>query len=621
MADEKLVKELEDVVIRFSGDSGDGMQLAGNIFSTVSAVLGNDISTFPDYPAEIRAPQGTISGVSGYQVHIGAHKVFTSGDKCHVLVAMNPAALKVNTKHLTPRSIIITDSDSFTKKDLEKALYTTDDAIKELGINNPVLAVPISSMCKESLKDSGLDNKSMLRCKNMFALGLVCWLFNRPLEHAEHMLREKFAKKPDIAEANIKVLNDGYNYGHNTHASVPNTYRVEAHDHDQNLKGVYRDVSGNMATAYGLVAAAEKAGLQLYLGSYPITPATDILHELSKLKNLGVVTVQCEDEISGCCNAIGASFAGSLGVTSTSGPGICLKSEAINLAVIAELPLVVVDVQRGGPSTGMPTKSEQTDLLQAVFGRNGESPLVVIAATSPTNCFDSAYMACKIALEHMTPVILLTDGYIANGSASWKIPSLADYPEIKPNYVTKDLLEKGWKPYFRNEETMVRYWAVPGTEGFMHRLGGLEKDYNTSVISTDSTNHQKMTVTRQEKINRIAASLPPLEVLGDKDDADLLIVGWGGTFGHLYDTMQQMRQNGKKVALAHFQYINPLPANTAEVLRRYKKIVVAEQNMGQFAGLLRMRIPGIELQQFNRVKGQPFNVLRLIEIFTKMMEE
>lgn len=621
MADEKLVKELEDVVIRFSGDSGDGMQLAGNIFSTVSAVLGNDISTFPDYPAEIRAPQGTISGVSGYQVHIGAHKVFTSGDKCHVLVAMNPAALKVNTKHLTPRSIIITDSDSFTKKDLEKALYTTDDAIKELGINNPVLAVPISSMCKESLKDSGLDNKSMLRCKNMFALGLVCWLFNRPLEHAEHMLHEKFAKKPEIAEANIKVLNDGYNYGHNTHASVPNTYRVEAHDHDQNLKGVYRDVSGNMATAYGLVAAAEKAGLQLYLGSYPITPATDILHELSKLKNLGVVTVQCEDEISGCCNAIGASFAGSLGVTSTSGPGLCLKSEAINLAVIAELPLVVVDVQRGGPSTGMPTKSEQTDLLQAVFGRNGESPLVVIAATSPTNCFDSAYMACKIALEHMTPVILLTDGYIANGSASWKIPSLADYPEIKPNYVTKDLLEKGWKPYFRNEETMVRYWAVPGTEGFMHRLGGLEKDYNTSVISTDSTNHQKMTVTRQEKINRIAASLPPLEVLGDKDDADLLIVGWGGTFGHLYDTMQQMRQNGKKVALAHFQYINPFPANTAEVLRRYKKIVVAEQNMGQFAGLLRMRIPGIELKQFNRVKGQPFNVLRLIEIFTKMMEE
>lgn len=597
------------------------MQLAGNIFSTVSAVLGNDISTFPDYPAEIRAPQGTISGVSGYQVHIGAHKVFTSGDKCDVLVAMNPAALKVNVKHLTPRSIIIIDSDSFTKKDLEKALYTTDDAIAELGLNNPVLAAPISSMCKESLKDSGLDNKSILRCKNMFALGLVCWLFNRPLEHAEHMLHDKFAKKPAIADANIKVLTDGYNYGHNTHASVPNTYRVEAHDHDPNQKGVYRDVSGNMATAYGLVAAAEKANMQLYLGSYPITPATDILHELSKLKNLGVVTVQCEDEISGCCNAIGASFAGALGVTSTSGPGLCLKSEAINLAVIAELPLVVVDVQRGGPSTGMPTKSEQTDLLQAVFGRNGESPLVVIAATSPTNCFDSAYMACKLAVEHMTPVILLTDGYIANGSASWKIPKLSDYPEIKPNYVTPDLLEKGWKPYMRNEETKVRYWAIPGTEGFMHRLGGLEKDYNTSAISTDSTNHQKMTLTRQEKINKIADYIPELEVLGDKDDADLLIVGWGGTFGHLYDTMQQMRKNGKKVALAHFQFINPLPKNTAEVLRRYKKIVVAEQNMGQFAGLLRMRVPGINVEQFNRVKGQPFNVLRLVEIFTKMMEE
>lgn len=618
MANESLVKELDQVVIRFSGDSGDGMQLAGNIFSAVSAVLGNDISTFPDYPAEIRAPQGTLSGVSGYQIHIGANKVYTSGDKCDVLVAMNPAALKVNVKNITPQTIIIIDADSFTDKDLEKALFTTKEPFEELGLNNQVIDAPITSMCKNSLKDSGMDNKSILKCKNMFALGLVCWLFDRPLDHAMQMLNTKFAKKPDIATANIKVLTDGYNYGHNIHASVP-TYRIESKEGNK-AKGIYRDVNGNAATAYGLVAAAEKAGLQLYLGSYPITPATDILHELSKLKNLGVVTVQCEDEISGCCNAIGASFAGALGVTSTSGPGLCLKSEAINLAVIAELPLVVVDVQRGGPSTGMPTKSEQTDLLQAMFGRNGESPLVVIAATSPTDCFDSAYMACKIALEHMTPVILLTDGYIANGSAAWRIPSLKDYPEIKPPYVTPDMKE-GWKPYRRNKETFVRYWAIPGTEGFMHRLGGLEKDYETSAISTDAINHQKMIVTRRNKVAKVADFIPEQEVLGDKDDADLLIVGWGGTFGHLYDTMQQMRANGKKVALAHFKYINPLPKNTEEILRRYKTIVVAEQDLGQFAGLLRMKVPGVDFKQFNRVKGQPFKVSRLIEEFTKMMEE
>ncbi|MEG1685486.1 MAG: 2-oxoacid:acceptor oxidoreductase subunit alpha, partial [Bacteroides sp.] len=511
----------------------------------------------------------------------------------------------------------IIDSDSFTKKDLEKALYKTEDAFAELGIHNEVLDAPITSMCKDSLKDSGLDNKAAIRCKNMFALGLVCWLFNRPLEHAMHMLKDKFSKKPTIAEANIKVLTDGYNYGNNIHASV-STYRVESKGNKP--KGFYTDVNGNKATAYGLIAAAEKAGLQLFLGSYPITPATDILHELSKRKDLGVITVQCEDEISGCCSAIGAAFGGCLAVTSTSGPGVCLKSEAINLAVIAELPLVIVNVQRGGPSTGMPTKSEQTDLLQAVYGRNGESPLVVIAATSPTNCFESAYMASKIALEHMTPVILLTDGYIANGSAAWKIPSLNDYPEIKLNYVSKEMQE-GWKPYKRNEESHVRYWAIPGTEGFMHRLGGLEKDYTTSAISTDSTNHQKMTETRQAKIDYIANCIPELEVLGDKDDADLLIVGWGGTYGHLYSVLEEMQANGKKVALAHFQYINPLPKNTEEVLRKYKKIVVAEQNLGQFAALLRTKVPGLNINQFNRVKGQPFNVLRLVEEFTKLMEE
>ena len=616
MADEMMVKELEQVVVRFSGDSGDGMQLAGNIFSNVSATVGNDICTFPDYPAEIRAPQGSLTGVSGFQVHIGANRIFTPGDRCNVLVAMNPAALKTQIKFCKPQGLVITDSDSFGAKDLEKAKFTTNNAFEELGIKQEVLEVPISSMCKESLKDSGLDNKAMLRCKNMFALGLVCWLFNRNLEAAENMLRQKFAKKPEIAAANIKVLNDGYNYGANTHAST-STYKIESKS--PKAKGLYTDINGNKATSYGLIAAAEKAGLELYLGSYPITPATDILHELSKHKSLGIKTVQCEDEIAGCASAVGAAFAGDLAVTTTSGPGVCLKSEAMNLAVIAELPLVVVNVQRGGPSTGMPTKSEQTDLLQALYGRNGESPMPVIAATSPTNCFDAAYMAAKIALEHMTPVVLLTDAFIANGSAAWKLPNLDEYPAINPPYVTPEM--KGtWTPFQRNEKTGSRYWAVPGTEGFMHRIGGLEKSNETGVISTEPENHQKMTLLRQAKVDKIADCIPELEVQGDTD-AELLVVGWGGTYGHLYSAVEHMRKNGQKVALAHFQYINPLPKNTADVLKKYKKIIVAEQNLGQFAGYLRMKVPGLNINQFNQVKGQPFVTRELVDAFTKLLEE
>ena len=616
MADEMMVKELEEVVVRFSGDSGDGMQLAGNIFSNVSATVGNDICTFPDYPADIRAPQGSLTGVSGFQVHIGAGYVYTPGDQCHVLVAMNPSALKTQIKYCKPSGLVITDSDSFEAKDLEKAQFKTDNPFEELGIKQSVLEVPISSMCKESLKDSGLDNKSILRCKNMFALGLVCWLFNRNLEAAEKMLRAKFAKKPEIAEANIKVLNDGYNYGANTHAST-STYTIESKILKE--KGVYTDISGNKATAYGLIAAAEKAGLQLYLGSYPITPATDILHELAKHKSLGIKTVQCEDEIAGCASAVGASFAGAMAVTTTSGPGICLKSEAMNLAVIAELPLIVIDVQRGGPSTGLPTKSEQTDLLQVLYGRNGESPMPVIAATSPTNCFDAAFMAAKIALEHMTPVVLLTDAFIANGSAAWKLPDLSKYPEIKPPYVTSDMVGT-WTPYQRNKDTGVRYWAVPGTEGFTHRIGGLEKSDETGAISTEPENHNNMVQLRQAKVDKIADSIPELKLEGD-EDADLLIVGWGGTYGHLRMAMDYMRNHGKKVALAHFQYINPLPKNAVAVLQKYKKIMVAEQNLGQFAGYLRMKIPGIKLSQFNQVKGQPFVTKELIDAFTKFMEE
>ena len=616
MADEMMVKELEQVVVRFSGDSGDGMQLAGNIFSNVSATVGNDICTLPDYPADIRAPQGSLTGVSGFQVHIGANRIFTPGDRCNVLVAMNPAALKTQIKFCKPQGLVITDSDSFGAKDLEKAKFTTNNAFEELGIKQEVLEVPISSMCKESLKDSGLDNKAMLRCKNMFALGLVCWLFNRNLKAAENMLRQKFAKKPEIAAANIKVLNDGYNYGANTHAST-STYKIESKS--PKAKGLYTDINGNKATSYGLIAAAEKAGLELYLGSYPITPATDILHELSKHKSLGIKTVQCEDEIAGCASAVGAAFAGDLAVTTTSGPGVCLKSEAMNLAVIAELPLVVVNVQRGGPSTGMPTKSEQTDLLQALYGRNGESPMPVIAATSPTNCFDAAYMAAKIALEHMTPVVLLTDAFIANGSAAWKLPNLDEYPAINPPYVTPEM-EGTWTPFQRNEKTGSRYWAVPGTEGFMHRIGGLEKSNETGVISTEPENHQKMTLLRQAKVDKIADCIPELEVQGDAD-AELLVVGWGGTYGHLYSAVEHMRKNGQKVALAHFQYINPLPKNTADVLKKYKKIIVAEQNLGQFAGYLRMKVPGLNINQFNQVKGQPFVTRELVDAFTKLLEE
>lgn len=620
MTEQTKVTTLDHVVIRFSGDSGDGMQLTGTIFSNLSAVFGNDISTFPDYPAEIRAPQGTLFGVSGFQLHLGTKKVYTPGDKADVLVAMNPAALKVNVKNLRKGSIVIIDTDSFTKRDLEKAEFKTDDPIEELGLTEKVqlVAAPISTMVRDGLAEYGLDNKSAVRCKNMFTLGLVCWLFDRPLDHAMTMLQTKFSKKPDIAKANIKALTDGYNYGHNIHASV-STYRIEG---SKKEPGIYKDVSGNNATSYGLIAAAEKSGLQLFLGSYPITPATDILHELSKYKNLGVITVQAEDEIAGICTSIGASFAGCLSATSTSGPGLALKSEAIGLAVIAELPLVIIDVQRGGPSTGMPTKSEQTDLMQALYGRNGESPLVVVAATTPTDCFDMAFWAAKLAVEHMTPVILLTDSFIANGSAAWRIPDyINDFPDIKPNYVSNYHGEAVWKPYRRNKETLVRYWATPGMEGFAHRIGGLEKDYDTSSISTDPKNHQKMVETRQAKIDKIANFIPEVEVKGDKDDADLLIVGWGGTSGHLHEVMDTMRRNGQKVALAHFRFINPLPKNTAEVLKRYPKVVVAEQNKGQFANYLRSKIDDFTPYRFNRVKGQPFIVSRLVEEFTHIIEE
>ena len=613
--DKLEIKELDQVVVRFSGDSGDGMQLAGNIFSTVSATVGNGISTFPDYPADIRAPQGSLTGVSGFQVHIGEGKVYTPGDKCDVLVAMNAAALKTQYKYAKPQATIIIDTDSFGPSDLKKAAFETEDYLGEMGIDpDRVIQCPLTQMVKDCLKDSDMDNKAVLKCRNMFALGLVCWLFDRDLSLVANFLRDKFAKKPAIAENNIKVVQAGYDYGHNTHSSAMNVYRIESKTKEP---GRYMDITGNKATAYGFIAAAEKAGLKLYLGSYPITPATDVLHELSKHKSLGVTTVQCEDEISGAASALGASFAGALGVTSTSGPGICLKSEAMNLAVIMELPLVILDVQRGGPATGLPTKSEQTDLLQVLFGRNGESPMPVMAATSPTDCFDAAYQACKIALEHMTPVVLLTDAFAANGSGAFKLPDIDKLDSINPPYVPEELKGK-WTPYMRAENG-TRYWAVPGREGFEHILGGLEKDSNTGAISTNPENHDLMTRLRAQKIANI--EVPDLTVEGDIDDADLLIVGFGSTYGHLHSAMDELRDKGYKVAQTHFKYLNPLPKNTAEVLMKYKKVVVAEQNMGQLAAYLRMKVDNFVPEKFNEVKGQPFIVSDLVNAFTEIINK
>lgn len=614
MSDQVQIKDVQDIVIRFSGDSGDGMQLSGTLFSSLSAILGNQIATFPDFPAEIRAPQGTLSGVSGFQMQIGK-SVYNSGGNTDVLIAMNPAALKVNAKHLKSNSVILIDTDSFTKRDLEKAEFKTDTPFVELNLTTQqIVAVPISSLTKDSLADFDLDMKSKIRCKNMFALGLVCWLFNKPIDVVNGMLSTKFSKKPLLAQANLTVLANGYNYGQNRDMTVT-SYRIESLNME---KGFYMDVNGNTATAYGLIAAAEKANLQLFLGSYPITPATDILHELVKRKELGVKVVQAEDEIAGVCTAIGASFAGDLAVTSTSGPGLALKGEAIGLAVMAELPLVIVDVQRGGPSTGLPTKTEQTDLRQALYGRNGESPIVVVAATSPTNCFDSAYWSSKIALEHITPVILLTDSYIANGASAWKIPDLKNYPSIKPHTIDQ---YKGneWNVAARDENTYARYWAAAGTAGFTHRIGGLERDYNTGAISTDPDNHQKMVDTRKNKIAKISDFIPEQIVLGD-ESSETLVVGWGGTYGHLREAVELMNRDEKKIALSHFSFISPLPKNTETILRKYKKIIVAEQNNGQFAGYLAEQFSNLPIAKYNVVNGQPFEVSDLVEFFTKEIE-
>ena len=608
------VQQLQDVVIRFSGDSGDGMQLTGTLFSDTSALFGNGISTFPDYPAEIRAPQGTVAGVSGFQVHFGSSRIDNPGDYCDVLIAMNPAALIANRKWLKPSATVIIDGDTMTEENIVKAGFKTMDPIAELGLEGFNVVIPdITTMTKEALKDTGMDNKAMVKCKNMFALGICFWMYNRPDDFAKSFLDSKFAKKnPLVAEANKKVIEAGYNYAANTH-QFANNYTVAPADLE---KGVYRSINGNTATAWGFCAASEKSGLPLFCGSYPITPATVILEELAKRKDLGVKTVQAEDEIAGICTSIGAAYAGNFAVTTTSGPGISLKSEAMGLAVMAELPLVVVDVQRGGPSTGLPTKTEQSDLNQALYGRNGECPMVVLAASSPSDCFHYAFMAGKIAMEHMTPVMLLTDGFIANGSEPWKIPSMSEYPTIVPPIVEPRQGEE-FMPYARNEK-LARGWAFPGKEGLEHRIGGLEKDRLKGSISHDPKNHQEMVTTRRRKVELVAEELPELKVFG-AEEADVLVVGWGGTRGHLNSAVRQLQAEGKSVAHLHFNYIYPLQKGVGDILKRYKRIVVCELNEGQFAGYLRQQFTDVCIESYGKTEGQPFTVIELKEKIESML--
>jgi 2-oxoglutarate ferredoxin oxidoreductase subunit alpha len=607
---EQDIKTLEAVVVRFVGDSGDGMQLTGTQFTDTSAMFGNDVATFPNYPSEIRAPQGSLYGVSGYQVHIGSIEVSTPGDNVDLLVAMNPAGLKTNLYAVKPGHTIIVDTDSFTRKNLEKAEYDSSPLEDGSLENYRVIEVPMTSLTKEALKDvEGLDNKAITRSKNMFALGMVYWMYHRSPEYTIEFFKKKFKKHPQIIEANTKVLNAGYYYSE-TLELIPNSYTIAP---AKMPSGTYRVIMGNTATAWGFLAAAEKSGLELFLGSYPITPASDILHELVKHKHFGVKTLQAEDEIAGVTSAIGAAFAGNLAITTTSGPGLALKGEALGLAMMVELPLVIVDVQRGGPSTGLPTKTEQSDLLQAMYGRNGESPLIVIAASTPANCFDYAFEAARLTLEHMTPVILLTDGYIANGSAPWKIQSVSELPEIK-NHIVKEAGEN-WQPYDRDRETLARKWAIPGTPGMEHRIGGLEKDADTGNVSYVPENHEYMTKIRAEKIKRVQNNIPDIET-EFAEEGDLLVIGWGGTYGALHTAVKQLSEEGyANIGFAHFNYINPLPKNTEEVLRRFKKIMVCELNSGQFAKVLKIHFGGFTFLQYNKIQGLPFGNDELVQKF------
>jgi 2-oxoglutarate ferredoxin oxidoreductase subunit alpha len=613
MGKKSTVIEREEVVIRFSGDSGDGMQLTGTLFSDTAALFGNDLSTFPDYPAEIRAPQGTVGGVSGFQVHLGHSKINTPGDFSDVLVAMNPAAIKANAKWIKPGGTIIYDEDNFSEKNIEKAGYEKNPILEERLDSYNVIAAPISSMVKEALKDFGLDPKSVLRTKNMFALGMVYWLFDRKLKYTEDYFEKKFKNKPGMAEANKVALRAGYYYAETIEALTP-TYKILP---AEIAKGLYRNINGNSATAWGFMAAAEKSGLELFIGSYPITPATGILEELAARKDLGVKSFQAEDEIAGICTSLGASFAGDLAITSTSGPGLALKSEAIGLAVMAELPIVIVNVQRGGPSTGLPTKTEQADLMQALYGRNGECPVVVLASSTPSDCFHFAFEAARIAVEHMTPVMLLSDSYLANGTEPWKVPEMKDLPKINPPFADRN--EKPFLPYKRDNEKMSRFWAVPGIAGLEHRIGGLEKTVN-GTVSYVPENHELMVNLRAEKVARVANEIPNLEVYGQKS-GDLLVVGWGGSYGYLITAVRELQEKGHKVSLVNFNYINPLPGNVKKIFSQFKKIVVCELNSGQFADYLRIKHQEFLYEQLNKVQGIPFTIKDIKEKCIKILED
>jgi 2-oxoglutarate/2-oxoacid ferredoxin oxidoreductase subunit alpha len=614
MTKKSQIIELEDVVVKFVGDSGDGMQLTGTLFSDAAAKSGNDLATFPDFPAEIRAPQNTLAGVSGFQVHLGKRKIYTTGDLCDVLVVMNPASLKTNLKWVKPGATIIADESAFDEAGVEKAGYNSNPLNDGSLSSYNLISAPITLLTKESLAEMDIDKKTAEKVKNMFVLGMMFYLFEKDITKTLEFFEDKFADKPKFVKANQTALKAGFNYAE-TVEYIKSTYRINPADL---AKGRYRNITGNVATAWGLLAASERSGIPLFLGSYPITPATEILIELAKHKSLGARVFQAEDEIAGICSAIGASFAGDLAVTTTSGPGLSLKSEAMGLAVITELPLVIVNVQRGGPSTGLPTKSEQSDLMQALFGRNGECPMVVMAASSSANCFHFAFQAAKISLEHMTPVILLTDGYLGFGSELFKIPKTSDMPEIKPPIAKPN--DKDYKPYKRDEKTLARKWAIPGTEGLRHRIGGLEKTNIDGIVSTDPHNHQLMVNLREEKVNRIADYIPNQEVLGE-ESGDVLVVGWGGTEGALKSTVMNMQKEGYKISLAHFSYIKPLPKNTKDIFSNFKKIIVCELNMGQFVNYLRMTIPEYRYHQYNKAQGLPFHLNELTEVFTNLIKE
>ena len=611
----KSVVDLENVVVRFAGDSGDGMQLTGALFSDAAAVAGNDFATFPDYPSEIRAPQGTVAGVSGFQIHFGQKNIYTSGDLADVLVAMNPAPLKKNIEWVKPGGTIIVDTDTFTEKALIKAGYEANPLADGSLDDYNLIKAPISTLTKNAASELGLDNKMVLKSRNMFALGVMFFIFHRDFQSADEYFEKKFKANPLVVKSNKMVIRAGYNYADTIEALNRVTYNVEP---ASLKKGKYRNITGNLATAWGLLAASEKSGRPLFLGSYPITPATDILQELAKHKSLGAKAFQAEDEIAGVVSSIGASFAGSMAVTTTSGPGLSLKSEAIGLAVMTELPLVIVDVQRGGPSTGLPTKSEQSDLMQAMYGRNGEAPLIILAASTSSDCFFYAFEAARFAMEHMTPVILLTDSYLANGSEVFKIPDMKNLPKIKPPLAKPN--DPEYQPYKRDTEKLNRLWAIPGTEGLRHRIGGLEKEDGSGNVSHDPMNHQIMSEYRAEKVDRVANFIPDQEIIGDKE-GDLLIVSWGGTYGNMLEAVNALQEEGKRVSLAHFNYINPLPKNTKEIFKNFKKIIVPELNLGQFVMILRMHFPEFRFEQYNKIQGLPFMVKELVDRFNQLLEE